>query len=176
MKHEGSVLDALTGEIRNVNTNFVQFYEDNLNLILQMNIENHSAVNVLLWIVRRMDNRNALVASQQTIANALSLSRQTINASVAYLREKKALTVLKSGNTNVYAVNVQIVWKSTADNKRYAHFDAKVYISDFEQEEERQNVQTQLFGHAVKGKTVNKKSIKKGAVDFTSLQSKIDSE
>jgi hypothetical protein len=158
MKHETTILDPSTGELRRINANFVQFYEDHFGLIRSMNLENHTAVNVLLWLVERMDNRNALVVSQQAIASALSLNRKTVERCVTYLRSKKAVTVLKSGNTNVYAVNAQIAWKDTADNKRYAHFDAKVYVSDFEQETD---MQTQLFGHAVPRPRPDKKNAKK---------------
>lgn len=53
---------------------------------------------------------------------------------------------MKSGSTNIYAVNAQIAWKSDANGKRYALFDAAVYISEAEQD--KPLFSTQLVGHA----------------------------
>jgi biotin operon repressor len=107
-----------------------------------------------------MDTRNALVISQQALADMLDLGRTTIHVCTVYLKEKKALTVFKSGNTNVYALNSQIVWQDSAEAKRYAHFDAKVYLTEKEQEDEKPIYSTQLIGHAIKREPKHKKQLK----------------
>jgi len=150
MKHEKVVTDPKTDELKEVNNNFVQFYKDSLDFVIEATRENPTALRVFFWIVQHMDNRNALVVSQQTLADTLDLGRTTIHLCTVYLKEKNALTVFKSGNTNVYALNAQIVWQDSAEAKRYAHFDAKVYISEKEQEEDKPLFSTQLIGHAVK--------------------------
>ena len=109
--------------------------------------ENPMAVKVFTWLLKHMDRRNALVISQAALADALSVTRMTIYNSVKYLKDVKALEVYKSGNTNIYAINAQIAWKSSADNKQFALFDARVYISSFEQEEENKTYETTLIGH-----------------------------
>lgn len=144
MVHEKEVLDKETGEVKKVNANFVQLYDDNIDLIMQMTHENPTALRIFLWIMKYMDDRNALVVSQQAIADKLNLHKNTIYLSVKYLKEKKALTILKTGNSTVFAINSDIVWRDTADTKRYAHFTAKVFISESEQ---NTDVKTQLFGH-----------------------------
>jgi biotin operon repressor len=150
MKHEKVVTDPKTDELKEVNNNFVQFYKDSLDFVIEATRENPTALRVFFWIVQHMDNRNALVVSQQTLADTLDLGRTTIHLCTVYLKEKNALTVFKSGNTNVYALNAQIVWQDSAEAKRYAHFDAKIYISEKEQEEDRPLFNTQLIGHAMK--------------------------
>lgn len=152
MVHEKESVNFETGEVKRVNANFVQLYDDNLDLIILMTKENPTALSVFLWIVKYMDNRNALVASQQAIADSLHLHKNTVYLAIKYLKEKKALTVLRSSNTNIFALNVQIVWRDCADSKRFAHFDAKVYITEFEQTEDSEAIKTQLVGHAVKKK------------------------
>jgi hypothetical protein len=153
MNHEKDQLDLSTGELKRVNTNFAQLYDDQLDLIILMTKENPTALTVFLWIVKFMDSRNALVVSQQAIADALGLHKNTVYLAVKYLKEKKGLTVLRSSNTNIFAINAQIVWRNSADAKKFAHFDAKVYISEFEQEDETRKKQslfsTQLVGHAM---------------------------
>lgn len=147
MKHEKEVFDPETGELIKRNANFVQFYQDNLQLLGQMSAENPTALRILLWLIRLMDDRNAVVTSQVAISEVLKLHRNTVSNAVSYLKAKKALAVLKSGTTNVYAINEQIAWKEDADFKQYAHFSAKVYLVGSEQEEDYQRI---MFGHATK--------------------------
>lgn len=146
MAHEKDIVDYQTGEVETVNDNFVQIYVDKLDLIMEMTGENHTAVKVFTWLIKHMDKRNALVVSQTALSEALGLSRRTVQYCVNYLKGKKALDILKSGNVNIYAVNAQIAWKSTAQGKRFALFDAAVYISEAEQDKPLFN--TQLVGHA----------------------------
>lgn len=152
-KHEKTIVDFETGEVSTLNNNFVQLYLDQIEIITAMNKENPTAVNVFMWLLKHMDKRNALVVSQLALSEALGVSRRTIQYATAYLREKKAVALFKSGNSNIYAVNAQIAWKSDANGKKYALFDAKVYIAELEQEPDRPLFDTQLIGHAVPKKS-----------------------
>lgn len=145
MAHEKEITNYHTGEVETVNDNFVQLYVDKLDLIIEMTGENKKAVQVFTWILKHMDKRNALVVSQVALAEAFKVTERSIRYSIAYLKEKKALTVMKSGNTNIYAVNAQIAWRADASGKRYALFDAAVYIADSEQD--KPQFDTQLVGH-----------------------------
>ena len=151
MRHEKTQVDLNTGELKRVNANFAQFYDDQLDLIILMTKENPTALTVFLWVVKFMDDRNALVASQQAIADALGLHKNTVYLAVKYLKEKKALTILRSSNTHIFAINAQIVWRDSADAKKFAHFDAKVYVLESEQQEEKSKTlfSTQLVAHAI---------------------------
>lgn len=144
--HEKQVPNLHTGELEQLNDNFVQLYVDKLDLIIEMTGENPTAVKLFVWLLKHMDKRNALVISQEALAEAMNMHRTTIFRSVNYLKEKKALDILKSGSTNIYAVNAQIAWKSNAGGKRFAHFDAAVYIAESEQD--KPLFSTQLVGHA----------------------------
>jgi len=146
LTHEKEIINFETGESEMVNDNFVQLYVDKLDLIIEMTGENATAVKVFTWLLKQMDRRNALVISQQALAEALGLGRTTIHYAVNYLKEKKAVAVLKSGSTNIYAVNAQIAWKSDARGKKHALFDAAVYIAESEQDKPLYN--TKLVGHA----------------------------
>jgi hypothetical protein len=158
-----------TGETEEVNDNFVQLYVDNLDLIISMTSENPASVKVFIWLLKHMDKRNALVISQQALAEATGMSRTTIFRATQYLKEKKAIQIFKSGSTNIYAVNAQVAWKSTADNKKYAWFDAKVYISFLEQDDnEKPLFNTQLVGIASKKR---KKNLSKEKSNKSSISS-----
>jgi DNA-binding transcriptional regulator YhcF (GntR family) len=160
MIHEKDLVDFKTGEVKRVNANFVQLYDDNLDLIMLMTKENPTALSIFLWIVKYMDNRNALVASQQAMAENLGLHKNTVYLAIKYLKEKSALTVLRSSNTHIFALNAQIVWRDTAVSKRFAHFDAKVYLSESEQQEEENKplFDTQLVGHLKSKKSKKSKA------------------
>ncbi|MDO1451532.1 replication/maintenance protein RepL [Rhodocytophaga aerolata] len=170
MKHEKIATDFQTGEEKIVNDNFIQFYEDNISLIREMIEENPTALKVLLWIIEKMDKNNALVISQIALAESLNVHRNTIGNSISYLKQKKAVEVLKSGSTNIYAVNTEIAWKSLANNKQFALFSAKVYLSSSEQDGD---YQTRLFGHVVKSKKKPGRKKLLEAKDFEGLQKKL---
>ena len=154
MAHEKEVTNYETGEVETVNDNFVQLYVDKLDLIIEMTGENKTAVQVLTWILKHMDKYNALVVSQGTLANVFEVTERSVRYSIAYLKRKKALIVFKSGSTNIYAVNAQIAWKADADNKKYARFNAAVYITESEQE--KPVYKTNLVGH-IEAKSPKKK-------------------
>jgi DNA-binding transcriptional regulator YhcF (GntR family) len=133
MNHEKQVVDRSTGEIENVNDNFIQFYRDNMDLIIEVNRKNPTAGTILMWIIRHMGRNNSLVVSQTALCEQLGVHRNTVTNAVRYLKEVKALTVYKTGTSNVYAINTEIAWRSTADNKQYAYFTSKVFLSAGEQ-------------------------------------------
>lgn len=147
MVHEKTVTDLSTGELKKVNDNFIQFYKDNIMFIAQMNRENSTAVNILFWLIKHMDDNNCLVVSQQAISEANNLTERTVRRCISYLKDVKAIIILKSGSTNVYVTNSEIAWQKSAPQKDFAIFSAKVYISGTEQE---QDYKTTILGHAVK--------------------------
>jgi hypothetical protein len=159
--HEKDRVNYHTGEVEEVNDNFVQVYIDKLDLIIEMTSENSTAVKIFTWLLKHMDKKNALIVSQQALSEALSVTRQTVYNSIQYLKSKKAIAVFKSGNTNIYAVNAQIAWKSDAKGKRYAMFDAKVYISELEQFDDKPLFNTDLVGRIVKKPLKQKRFEKK---------------
>lgn len=145
MAHEKEITDYNTGEVELVNDEFVQLYVDKMDIIIEMMGENPTAVKVFLWLLQHMDKRNALVVSQEALSEAMGLHRSTIFRCTNYLKEKKAVNIVKSGSTNIYAINVQLAWKSNANGKKYALFDAAVYVADSEQD--KPLFDTQLVGH-----------------------------
>lgn len=154
--HEVSVVDPETGEVVIKNTNFVQFYKDNLDLLDTIASERPAALRILFWITKLMDDKNALATSQSAICEALGLHRNTVTQAVNYLKDKKVIQVLKMGTAYVYAVNNQIVWQDLAGSKPFALFSAKIYLSKSEQDIDYKSVKIK---QAVKS-TKDKKSTK----------------
>lgn len=145
--HNKTVHNPETGEEKTLNDNFIQFYIDNLSLIGEIASKNPTAIKVLMFLTKYMDKKNALIVSQTTMSDVLDVHRNTISNAVNYLVEQKIIRVFKSGSTNIYTVNSEIAWRDDADNKKYAHFTAKVYISPNEQENEYKK---EFFPHLLK--------------------------
>ncbi|RZK30252.1 MAG: helix-turn-helix domain-containing protein [Hymenobacter sp.] len=141
------LVDPGTGEERLSNTDFTQIYHAWWPVQRLLIDEYPTALKVFTWLVEVADKRNGVVVSYPAMAIALGLNKRTIMRAVSYLVDKKLVTVLKSGNMNVYYLNDRIIWKDTANRKdKYSQFSAEVYIVASEQETA---FRTQLMGHAV---------------------------
>ena len=74
--------------------------------------KNPSAYEIYDFLVEKADGMNAVVCSVQVLKEALSLSEATIYRAINVLKESEFLDVRKSGTTNVYCLNSDLVWKS----------------------------------------------------------------
>lgn len=141
------LVDSETGEERHVNTGFTQIYHAWWPVQRTLIDEYPTALKVFSWLVEVADKRNGVVVSYPAMAVALGLNKRTIMRAVSYLVEKKLVTILKSGNMNVYYLNDRIIWKDTANLKdKFSQFSAEVYVVASEQETP---FRTQLVGHAI---------------------------
>jgi len=82
-----------------------------------------------------------------------------INYNVRYrkcydlLKENGYIAILKSGTSNIYAINDSVYWKSWGNKKQYSKFPANILLALSEQEE---SLQTKL--ETVKHKEITTKS------------------
>lgn len=146
-------IDYVTGEEVTLNNDFTQLYDNSAGLMIQL-ADNPTAMKLFWWIISHMDRKNALVVSQSALAEQLGCTDRTIRNALSDLKLKNVLTILKSGNTNIYCINANIAWKGNADDKRYAQFEATVFLSASEQEKQ---YQTKMVGHAVEKKPSTRK-------------------
>lgn len=98
-------------------------------------LKNAPAAAIFQFLSGHIDHYNAVVCSYTVIQEALSISRASIQRGIAYLKENGYITVAKSGTTNVYVLNPQLVWNSWGTNYKYCEFDAKVILSATENED-----------------------------------------
>lgn len=73
--------------------------------------EDKTAYRIFKFLIHNMDQTNKVVVSQKVMGKFLGVSRQTISKSVKYLKEKQLINVYKTGISNVYVVNHNIVRK-----------------------------------------------------------------
>lgn len=92
------------------------------------------AYRVFRFLVNNMDGYNAVICSQTVIKENFNVSRQTVSKAIKLLKDRKYIDVYKSGTSNVYAINKNLVWNSYGTNFKFAKFGANIIISESEQE------------------------------------------
>lgn len=110
------------------NADFVMLYRRFIFAVSELGMDDPQALKVFLFLVRHMGQTNAVVCSMDLMAKMLRISRQTISAKIRKLVEGNWLCVMKSGKSNVYIINPEIVWTSYADQKKYCDFKATVML------------------------------------------------
>lgn len=113
------------------NHDFVQYSRQGLNALTT--IANPIALRLFLLLTKEMNTENKIIASQQTLAEILGVTRQSISVAAKELIDKSFFTVMKSGSSTVYCLNADVVWTTYENKKKYATFRASVLVSESEQ-------------------------------------------
>lgn len=114
---------------------FYQVNKDNSEYLRSCLKENPKALEVLFFIFDHMDKYNAVVCSYKVFQEALGMGQATVARSIKYLKDHGFLYVYKTGTSNVYVANKDLVWNSWGTNYDYCEFPANVVLSASEQEE-----------------------------------------
>ena len=114
---------------------FYQVNKDNSEYLRSCLKENPKALEVLFFIFDHMDKYNAVMCSYQVFQEALGISKATVQRCIKYLKDNGFLYVYKSGSSNVYVANKDLVWNSWGNNVEYCEFPANIVLSASEQEE-----------------------------------------
>jgi hypothetical protein len=96
-------------------------------------------MGTLMYMVNRMSRSNALVVSQQAIANELGIKRESVNRAIKHLTDHNFMQVIKAGGASVYVVNSRVAWQGDR-GARYAAFGADVIALETEQTGELDNL------------------------------------
>lgn len=126
---------ALANSRKSPFSRFYQVNKDNSEYLRSCLKENPKALEVLFFIFDHMDKYNAVVCSYKVFQEALGISAKTVQRSIAYLKEHGFLYVYKTGTSNVYVANKELVWNSWGTNYEYCEFPANIVLSKSEQEE-----------------------------------------
>lgn len=97
------------------------------------------AAQLMHLIVANMDKRGALVASQQTLADMMGVSLNTVKRALKILRDDNWIDLVRVGSerggVNAYLINRRVAWADKRENQRYAAFDARIIVSANEQDQ-----------------------------------------
>lgn len=114
---------------------FYQVNKDNSEYLRSCLRENPKALELLFFIFDHMDKYNAVICSYQVFQEALGMSKATIQRSIKYLKDNGFVYIYKTGTSNVYVANKDLVWNSWGNNIDYCEFPANIVLSRSEQEE-----------------------------------------
>lgn len=114
--------------------NFVQVNKDAYKAEDWLMAKSPIAYRIFKFLINNMDSYNAVICSHQVFQDTFLISKPTVTRAVKLLKDKKYIDVYKSGTSNVYAINKNIVWNSWGTNYEYAKFGANIILSADEQE------------------------------------------
>lgn len=140
---EEKALEQEEREKERKNSNFYMFYKtkESSAKVRSLIKQNAVAAMLFMFLAEQADRNNAVVASGKALASLLEVSEATISRALKVLTTKKDngepayLEILKSGGTNVFILNPEIVWSAWRTGKDYCLFgNAKVLLSTDEQD------------------------------------------
>ncbi len=111
-----------------------------------LSVRQPRASALLHCLVSNMGFHNAIVISQKNLAKMINCTPRTIRNCVKVLSEENWIQVRQigqSGTVNAYIVNNRVAWQGKRDNIKYSIFDAKLLISDDEQKELYESLDTE---------------------------------
>lgn len=122
---------------------FKEFYQVNKkhtkDLMWLLNT-NPNAYKILLFLFDHMDKYNAVMCSYQVIQEYFNISRATASRAIKLLKEYGFVYICKSGTSNIYVTNPDLVWNSWGNNRQYCVFPANIILSASEQENKSNKV------------------------------------
>lgn len=87
-------------------------------------------------LVARVGEHNAVVVSQETLANLMGRSRRTVIRAAADLAAANWIEIRqigKAGTVNAYIINDRVAWVGPREGIRHSLFSAAVIVSSDEQ-------------------------------------------
>jgi len=125
---------------------WAQFNLEHGKKLMRFAMKYPQAQAILFFLVDHMDEYNAVMCSYKVFQELFEISKPTVTRAIKVLKEHGLIAVLKSGSSNIYAINDKVFWKSWGNNLRYSKFPANVVLSLSEQDKEYQahfkNLQT----------------------------------
>lgn len=120
------------GKEKTATFGWLQFEKKALKEMTKLSMASPAAMGTLMYLVNNMSRSNALVVSQQAIAEGIGGKRGTVNKAIKYLSDHNFIQIIKAGGVSVYVVNSRVAWQGER-GARYAAFGADVIAIESEQ-------------------------------------------
>lgn len=122
------------------NPDFVQYSRKSMQDLSFLQLKSGLAGAIFTYISMKMGYDNKLLISQETLAEIFDVNRVSVSKAIKLLIDSKFLTVLKSGNSNIYCLNANVVWTTDNNMREFAEFRTAVVISKKEQQPKKTQV------------------------------------
>jgi DNA-binding transcriptional regulator YdaS (Cro superfamily) len=122
------------------NNNFYMVFKDNAEKLRELIKISPPAAQIFMFLAEQADRTNAVVASGKALAAHLQISEATVSRAIKLLtarsdEKEPYLEVIKSGGSNVFILNPDIVWSAWKTGKNSCLFgNAKILVSTNEQD------------------------------------------
>ena len=117
---------------------WTQYNNEHTKEMMWLALKHPKAQAILLFLVDQMDNFNAVMCSYTVLQEVLGIGRTTASTAIKILKDNGFIAVLKSGTSNIYAINDSVYWKSWGNKKQYSKFPANVVLALSEQDKDHQ--------------------------------------
>lgn len=113
---------------------FSHFAQQNIDKtdVLMKIAESPIATRIYLLIVKKMNNKNALVASYQFFMDYFGISKSSVRRAMQLLESENVLQIKRSGGATVYLLNPDVVWKGKGSEVKYCEFEGKILFTEAE--------------------------------------------
>lgn len=111
---------------------WLQFEKKALGELTKLSMASPAAMATVMYLVNHMSRSNAIVVSQQAIAEGIGAKRETVNRALRYLVQHNFIQIIKAGGVSVYVVNSRVAWQGDR-GARFAAFGADVIAIESEQ-------------------------------------------
>lgn len=121
-------LSDMEGSIINQNSkeDGVIIFRTGMEEIIRLGKIDPSASHLLMFIISNMDENNCMMSSGNSIAELMNCSLRKLRTKIRLLDDLGFITILKSGNNNVYCVNANIAWNNHPTMLSGAQFVAPI--------------------------------------------------
>lgn len=121
-------------ELKKKNHDFVQFDRSSIMVLAKITAKSGLAGAIFQFMTSKMRQDNKLLVSREALADFFEVSKTGVSNAIKLLIDSKLIYVLKSGNSNIYCLNADVVWSTSRDKKEFAEFSCQVFLSKAEQQ------------------------------------------
>lgn len=127
---------------QNKNPSFVQLRKGvSPPIIAKIAKRSSVAIEVLMFFFENMDYNNVFVVSQTVIADSVEASTKQVGRAIKILEEEGTIGIGKSGNTNIYMVNPELVWQQVFKKRKNAIMNGTIIFG----KEEMEDIQKRFY-------------------------------
>lgn len=133
---EKNSMNTATQQPKSPFNSYIQLNKVNMSYVRDLAATNPIAMQVWLFLIENMDEYNAVICSYKVLEEVLGVSNRSIARAISYLKDNGFLHIEKTGTSNVYIANKELVWNSWANNLKFCKFPANVVLSYSEQDKD----------------------------------------
>lgn len=112
----------------------MQINSEDPSFMAKFNRMNPHALDILLFLIEHMNGSDAVVCSQVCLMDYFGVSRSTVVKCIQDLKKHGLLCIAKTGSSNVYHLNDDLIWKPCGTNSKNCEFPANIVLSYLEQD------------------------------------------